>query len=218
MRCETCAKTRQKAREREWQSSPEARAYRKRYYHAHRVEQKARHAAWLKTPRGRECVIAQRKRFYTAHPEKMAEYAARKWAKHGERYCAERREEYRRNPAKFKAYQMAARERFRAINGAPMPPLGEAFNARLYENALYAAAIAAVPRGYEDFKREDIASDVVFMIIAGLTTLDKVPDAVKRATREYNRMYDRYKTVSIDAPIYAGSTRTIGDNLSYPTA
>lgn len=219
MRCEPCAKVRAAATQKAWRESPEgsviAKAYRKRWYRENRASQKARHAEWLKTPRGRELVIAQRKRFYTAHPEKMAEYAARKYAKHRERYLAERRALYAANPERFKEYARTARAKIKAKSAARMPAPGEAFNARLYENQLYAAVMDAIPRGFEEFKRKDIASDVFVMIIVGQATLETIPAAVKKATRDYNRMFDRYKTVSLDAPIYAGSNRTIGDNLTY---
>lgn len=81
-----------------------------------------------------------------------------------------------------------------------------------------AAVLAAIPRGLDDATKGDIFSDVVEAILRGLATFETIPAQVTIALRNHRRIFDSFKTVSLDAPIFAGSNITIGDNLTYPTA
>lgn len=51
--------------------------------------------------RCKPCVRAQAKRYRDANPEAQKEKKRLEWARHGKRYAAQRREEYRRNPQKW---------------------------------------------------------------------------------------------------------------------
>ncbi|MDO8876324.1 MAG: hypothetical protein Q8M24_14620 [Pseudolabrys sp.] len=220
--CTPCAKARSSENRKAWLATPagkaKAKATRQAWDAANKEDRKAKHDAWRKSPRGRELVKAQYHRFHAAHPEKHREYSARNYAKNGAKQLAKRRQQIKDNPEFWRAYFKARyqREKLRK-RGTQMPEPGEAFNARLYENELFAKVIAAIPRGLDDDMRKDVASATILAIIE-CGSADHIPAKVKVAMRDHRRMFDRYKTVSIDAPIYAGSNRTIGDNLTYPEA
>jgi hypothetical protein len=92
--------------------------------------------------------------------------------------------------------------------------VGETLTAAVLRDELYAAASAVVSERLERHVRQDIIVDLVLAVLEGTVQLADLPRSAKEFTNRYWKMFGRYGAVSLDAPIYRGSTLTIGGTLS----
>lgn len=108
------------------------------------------------------------------------------------------------------------RKRFRdkAIILPRARPLGEAFQARLSENALYSAVRSAIPDHLNPVARDDIAADMMLAVLEGQLDLADLKSRAKEFTRQHWKMFGTIGVISLDAPAGHGSKATIGDRLS----
>lgn len=65
--------------------------------------------------------------------------------------------------------------------------------------ALYRKAMEAVPRGIPQDMRDDLINDIVVLILEGRAKT--VPEALKLAKTEHNRLIGAFKERSLDAPL-----------------
>ena len=93
-------------------------------------------------------------------------------------------------------------------------PLGEAFRARLSENALYSAVRSAIPEHLNPIARDDIAADMMLAVLEGQLDLGDLKSRAKEFTRQHWKMFGTIGVISLDAPAGHGSKVTIGDRLS----
>lgn len=90
----------------------------------------------------------------------------------------------------------------------------EALNAQLRNNAIYAAAVSAIPSGLQPADRDDVIAD---MVLAALEGRLAVADMCARAAdfvKSQRRAFLSRNTVSLDEPIFRGGRLTRGDCVS----
>lgn len=80
---------------------------------------------------------------------------------------------------------------------------GHVLKSKLYLNEMFVAAMHAVPRGYDEWLREDIASDIMVAVLSKELSLDEIKksasDIVARKAKPYLRMRH---LESLDAPLF----------------
>ncbi len=83
------------------------------------------------------------------------------------------------------------------------------------ERALLLDVHNAVPKYLPDWLRADICQDLIVAVLAGDVERDELKGSVKDFTRKVLKMHPmKYGDLSLDAPIWDNSSRTIGDTIS----
>ena len=73
----------------------------------------------------------------------------------------------------------------------------------------------AVPKGLPDFLRADICQDLIVGLLSGEISKDELKGKVKGYTRKVFEMHPmKYGHLSLDAPLYSDSDRTLADIIS----
>lgn len=171
------------------------RAYHKRYRDANRDEINAKLREHQKRPE-----VKARMR----ETQNAWEKANRSWAN------AKARKRYHADVEASRAYcrkKRAAKAAVRRMQTAHKSsakvtkPLGAPSSTVLYQNAIYAAAHAAVPRGLPSDIRDDVISEIVVAVLCGDILESEIAASAKRFVTAFYRQFDRFKTISLDAPI-----------------
>lgn len=157
------------------------------YRHDRLVNPEKLTAKWRKrhgTQRSRERDRAR----YWADPEKQREKA---------------REGYQRHHEKRLAYYHARRAKQESIA-----------NLRHDPDEMYRRVLAAVPAGLPRFARDDIAGMICLAVLEGKLLVANIEKEVGSFMRSYNREYDTFKTVSLDASVPGMEDTTYLDMLT----
>lgn len=153
-----------------------------RYLAGRRPRHAARYAKQMATPEGQEQKRAESRASYArtqADPERRARYLARQKLKDQRRRMLARL---------FRPGKAAA--------VASADPLA-AIRAKAFTIPAFDQIIKAMPEKWSmDFK-EEIATEAMILLLD--RTASTVSEAVKLGLKAHNRLYDRFKTVSIDA-------------------
>lgn len=88
------------------------------------------------------------------------------------------------------------------------------FAARLKRNELYRAADQVVPKHLSPEARADIIADVLVALIEGTASLDEIAAAASTATRQYWKLFGKFQTVSLDAPLKGTEGLRLIDTLA----
>lgn len=131
-------------------------------------------------------------------PEKLAEYRERD-REYGARYRARTRETRNARHAEWKRRNA---EHCRDYDRQYRARLNAEREARTDSDAVYRRALAALPPGLPRHVRDDVIATLMLAVLERKVRLDRIADAVKDALRAHNRMFDHFKTVSLDAPIF----------------
>ena len=79
---------------------------------------------------------------------------------------------------------------------------------------IMAAADAAVARWLEPADRADVVQDIVVAVLMGDLRFEDIPRAARRFVSRHNTAAGRYKTFSLDQPMFGDSTRSWTDRLA----
>jgi hypothetical protein len=86
-------------------------------------------------------------------------------------------------------------------------------NVRHNPDEVYRRVVAAIPKTLPRFARDDIASELCLAVLEGKLLVDNIEKEVAGFMRSYNREYDTFKTVSLDAPVPGRDGETYMDRL-----
>lgn len=155
-----------------------------------------------------------------ANPEKNREAVAR-WRKRNPEWQARDDEKRKARLATPEGRERAraAHRRWKAknkIGGQTTAVIGEALQAALGKNTLYASAKAAVPSSYPPYIRDDIISAIVLAVLEGEISEQAIKANAKRFEAAYWRERDLIGTLSLDAPIPGYDSMTYLDRLTAP--
>ena len=81
-------------------------------------------------------------------------------------------------------------------------------------NAAWAAADAAVPTRLPPHVRDDVISEMVVAQLAGELAASECRRRAPEYVKAYNRMFDSFKTVSLDAPMHGNDDLSLIDVLA----
>lgn len=206
-RCANVEKARASVKRCEIANPEKKKASAARWHAAHREEERQRKALWR-----RQHVDEERAR-------------AKKWAadnpvKHQERVARWRQ----KNVAWLKAWldktrvkRNARRRASRAIIRNKLV-VREAFvkgPTTLSQNAIYAKVSSVVSRGLPDYMRDDVIGEMLLAVLEGSLLMGRIDAECARFVRAYNRMFDQFGTISLDAEIPGTDGLTYADRLSY---
>lgn len=174
------------------------REYRRRYREKHpdRVKESAR-----KCRETRADVIKESVRAYRATESGRAamERARARWvAKNRDRVLAYYRE--------YNAHRRAGRTAGEA--------LADTLGMHLSQNAIYAAASAAVHRGMPPDVRDDILSMIVLAVLEGEFPVEEIAAQAKKFISAHYRQFSKFSTVSIDAVVPGTDNLRLIDTLA----
>lgn len=111
--------------------------------------------------------------------------------------------------------RQAERQRQREAERAERAiPIGERFRTALTQNDIYAAINRAVPLRLPAHVRDDVLGEMVLAVLEGELDLDAVPAKAREYLRRYDRASERWKLVSLDAPIAGTDDLRLNDTLS----
>jgi hypothetical protein len=79
---------------------------------------------------------------------------------------------------------------------------------------VYRCVARAIPAKLPKFARDDIAGMICLAVLEGKLLVKNIEKEVASFLRSYNREYDTFKTVSLDAPIPGADGMTYMDRLS----
>jgi hypothetical protein len=79
---------------------------------------------------------------------------------------------------------------------------GETIAHALSRNALYAAAMAAVPPQLAQYHRDDIAAEIIIAVLSGEFTIDDIPKRARAMAARHWKLHSQYEFVSLDAPVF----------------
>lgn len=163
-------------------------------------DRKARHAEYMRQYRKEnpERYRAYRKKWRENNPEKVRAYA-RYWIK--------------MNPDKVRAYKQRYKEKRQTIS-AHYPAFGELRLRELLKIEIYAAARKALPDGLPAFVRDEIIADIILAHLEGRLPVADVAAKAKQFVTAYYRMFDQWKTISLDAPVPGTDGLRLGDTIA----
>lgn len=68
---------------------------------------------------------------------------------------------------------------------------------------------ACLPAGAPRFIRDDVAGEMLLAVLEGKLLVENIARSVGEFTKKYNRQFDTFKTISLDAPIAGTDLRRI---------
>lgn len=164
-------------------------------------KQSIRHRNWRRKNRAR--VRESYRQWAEANPDKLKESRAAYREANRERLNAIHREYKRRNAERMAEYQREYRARNATARRLMCNP-----------EEVFAAILKLLPPALPRHIKDDVAGEVCLMVLEREVPAAKMADAVKEALRRQNRMFDYFKTISIDTPIAGFDGLTIGDTLA----
>jgi hypothetical protein len=90
-------------------------------------------------------------------------------------------------------------------------------NVRHNPEEVYRRVVAAIPGKLPRFARDDIAGMICLAVLEGKVLVTDIENEVADFMRSYNREYDTFKTLSLDAPVPGMDGMTYRDKLSAGT-
>jgi hypothetical protein len=134
--------------------------------------------------------------------------AKRRWHSSLEFRRRKRQRYKQRNPQKVRELKRAQARRQRERDGETLRTYERktqrrcrARKKRAKGNAIFQAANAAVPRTLPEHIRADVIAALALGVLERRFTINDLPAEAKREIAAHNRMFDRFKTVSLDAPM-----------------
>jgi len=129
-------------------------------------------------------------------------YHARAWKRENRERVREHSRRYRnanqrKEAERLHRYYLAKRGKIIAIE----PRYAEARQRELMKIDIYAVARRSLPAGLPAFVRDDVITDVVLAHLEGKLAIGDVPKRAGEFLKSYNRLFDQWKTVSLDATI-----------------
>lgn len=168
-----------------------------------------KHAAqekWRKAPENRERYLGYY-REYHGRPEIVSRERARSKA---------RWQKTKNDPVLLAQNRQRWKKYYANKNPERSYHTGEALQAALNKNDLYATARASVPSYYPRHTRDDIISSIVLAVLEGDFTLAEIPNYAKKFISAYYKEADYYRTRSIDATIPGTDGLRLIDVLAAP--
>ena len=166
----------------------------------------------------RDRIVASRKRYQEKHREALLKSYKANWIKRKsdpewyEAYLAKRRGiprtvgHNKRDPEYLREKDRRGRQRIKMQNLAQRDPAAAGKLIGLH-----------VPRYLTVSARNDVINSILVLALDRKIPHDDLAVWVKKVVTDYNRQYDHFKTVSIDAPIAGTDGLTRGDVLSNDT-
>ncbi|RWI95470.1 MAG: hypothetical protein E5X33_10915 [Mesorhizobium sp.] len=187
---ERAAKKRERQRAYRALNPEKVRLARQRYLTKPGTRERQRAADKKYREKHRDAVIARQALYRLMHPEAAAASTKRYHDKNRVEINARYREVYRLDPDKILARQRAAYARKRSMLQANCSP-------EMLMKAVYAAIPPALPK----FIRDEVAGEMMLAVLEGTLLMDHIRKSVAEQLRRYNRGYDTFKILSLDAPI-----------------
>ena len=184
------------------------RLYRNAWGKAH-AEDRRKYMAEYRRERRRlhpEKVKAEEHKFRTQNPQ-LAREAGRRWRENNRDAERERIAAWRAlNRDKIKAADRRQYYRSKSKRIAQTDPMG-----------MQRLVVSKLPSHLPSAIGNEVAAELMMEILAGKVDFREIEAAAKRMLKSYNRQYDYFKTVSIDAPIAGTDGLTRGDMLADDT-
>ncbi|QKD03496.1 hypothetical protein EB235_20005 [Mesorhizobium loti R88b] len=160
-----------------------------------------------------ERIVAANKAYRLANRDKIAAGKKKYLAEHPGQQLAYERAYYIRYPEKGLAKQESRKLRERA-----QANMQRSINSIRHDpDTVYRVVSRAVSSALPRFMRDDVIASMLLAVLEGKLLLDHVGARMKDYVTGYNREYDTFKTLSLDAPMGGTDLRRI-DLLEAPAA
>lgn len=142
-------------------------------------------------------------------PERLADYMEKR------RLESRRHNELNREKsnARKRAWKRANREKQYAYTREFKSRRKAKQTINLNPDMVYRQIDAAVPRQWPRHMRDDVIASALLEILEGRVRLDQIGELIRRSTTAYNRQFDTFKTLSLDATV-PGTDQTYLDRLA----
>lgn len=149
----------------------------------------------------REAHYAYMARYRLLYPEKISAYTARYNEEHREERKAKWKLYYLRNVEQIRERRRLVRVSERSVRQANHSP-----------EMLMRAVYAAIPPTLPKFIRDEVAGEMMLAVLEGALLMDNIRRSVAEHLRRYNKGYETFKLLSLDAPI-AGTDHLHGIDM-----
>ncbi|MFK0688010.1 hypothetical protein ACFX5Q_07365 [Mesorhizobium sp. IMUNJ 23033] len=156
--------------------------------------------------RTKAAAAARNKAYHLAHPEEMRARAKRYRAAHLDEVRLRERNYYAANRTHILQREVQYRIRLKSMHAVRHDP-----------DTVYRVVSRAVSSALPRFIRDDVISSMLLAVLEGELLLGNVAARVKDYLGRYNRQYDSFRTLSLDAPMAGTDLRRI-DMLEAPAA
>ncbi|MBW9053485.1 hypothetical protein [Rhizobium mesosinicum] len=185
----------------------------KNYYYNKLSQQKCRirdraktRAAWANMPPEKKARIYARERARRLENLDEERRKDREWRqRNAEKIRARERAEYWRNHQKHQERHRRRWAKQRSQKQITLSP-----------DAVFRIIDKAVPKVLPRFVRDDIISAMCLAVLDGQLFVENIGKEASKFVSAYNREYDSFKTVSLDAPLAGYDGLTLLDRLADP--
>ncbi len=153
--------------------------------------------------RTKEQIAEQNRSYRERFPEKCKQLKENWLAKNKEKAAAT-----------IRAWRGRNRERIRKVKAAWRARKAAQTEIKLSPEKVYLLLHRAVPRALPRHVRDDVIAELCLSILEGKLALKHLEDGVRKHLTAYNREYDTFKTLSLDAKIPGMDGMTYLDRLS----
>lgn len=154
--------------------------------------------------KNKESLAAYNKAWALANPDKILAYGQNQYAEHREEILAATKIRYFANRDRILKQQAGHRLKVKSINAIRHNP-----------EDVYRVVSRAVSSALPRFMRDDVINSMLLAVLEGKLLLEHVATRMKEYVSGYNREYDTFKTLSLDAPMGGTDLRRI-DLLEAP--
>lgn len=178
----------------------------KNYYYNKLSKKNCSKAAWKRVSRERkDRILAKARQWREENLEKRQEWERQYRLKHVERNREWCRRYYHANHAKMVEKHKRRWAKDRSKKKMSLSP-----------DVVYRQIDAAVSRTLPKFARDDVVSAMCLAVLDGKLLIENIGKEAKKFVTAYNREYDHFKTMSLDAPINGCEGITFIDRLADP--
>jgi hypothetical protein len=151
----------------------------------------------------------EQRRWQLTHPDSQ-----RLWREgHREHVRAYKKEWKQKNPEKHREarrrYKKKHSEQVNASNRRRLHRLRSIGVISQSPDAILKRVYASLPSGLPNFIRDDVAGEMLLAALEGKLLVENIARSVGEFTKKYNRQFDTFKTISLDAPIAGTGLRRI---------
>ena len=161
---------------------------------------------WANLPQERrEIIYARYRQRRLDHPEEVRKKDKEHHTKNAERIRASARRSYYKHHAKQIEKHKRRWDKVRSLKLVTLSP-----------DAVLGMINNAVSRALPRFVRDDVVAAMCLAVLEGKLLVENISKEASKFLRAYNREFDHFKTISLDAPLAGCDGLTLLDRLADP--
>lgn len=178
----------------------------KNYYYNKLWKKKNAKKTWARvSPERRARIQAKARQWRLDNLEQRRKKDREYWAKNAERLREVDRRYYHAHQSKMVERHRNRRAKERSLRKILLSP-----------DSVFKLIDSAISRTLPKFVRDDIVSAMCLAVLDGQLFVENIGKEAKKFVSAYNREYDHFKTISLDAPLAGYDGMTLLDRLADP--